>query len=69
MPSPDQDVSRSPDIPTGVKPMGETAAEPACECIANGQPMTDVGVMHSVDCEWGKWFMATGGTAVGNDGG
>ena len=49
--------------------MGETAAEPACECIANGQPMTDVGVMHSVDCEWGKWFMATGGTAVGDDGG
>jgi len=40
---------------------GETSAEPACECIAKGRPMTAFGVQHAVECEWVEWFMATGG--------
>jgi hypothetical protein len=34
--------------------------EPDCHCLADGQPMTELGVMHKHDCEWLKWFRVPG---------
>lgn len=34
---------------------------PECDCIQRGQPMTDLGVMHTSDCPWLAWFRSSGG--------
>jgi hypothetical protein len=38
----------------------EATDEPNCRCLAEGQPVTELGVMHKHDCEWLKWFRVPG---------
>jgi hypothetical protein len=51
--------NKRPTIPDSL-PIEWPDDEPDCHCLADGQPMTELGVMHKYDCEWLKWFRVPG---------